>query len=105
MKTFRTAILIAGILVAGLAYNTMAQTYPENEKPVKVKTFKSKDKAYKHELKHELKQETKIRHKDHKVHKHEFKHAAKLHKADAKVHKAKIRPHEKFKAKSIKQKV
>ena len=91
--------------MAGLAYNTVAQTNPENEKPVKVKNFKLKDKVYKHELKHELKQEIKITHKDQKVHKHEFKHSAKLHKADAKVHKAKIRPQEKFKAKSIKQKV
>jgi hypothetical protein len=37
MKTFRTIILIAGILVAGIAFNTVAQPQPDAKAKAEVK--------------------------------------------------------------------
>lgn len=67
MKTFKTVLLITGILVAGMAYNTMAQS-PVNEDVI---VSSKEEKVYKHELKREVKSEV-------KAHKHAGKHDAKF---------------------------
>lgn len=66
MKTFRTIVLIAGILIAGIALNTaVGQSV---EKPAK------ENKAVRKEYKGDLKSQTKIHPKaNSKVAKHEFK--------------------------------
>jgi hypothetical protein len=119
MKTFRTAILIAGILVAGLAYSSVAQTI-DNDKPRRFSVKKEKvrnheSKVHKHELKenkhewkrqHQMKREMKSEHKaGAHAFKHEVKKDAKAFKAEAKVHKAKIRPHDKMKSRKYKEKI
>jgi hypothetical protein len=76
MKNVRIVILVAGILVAGIAFNTVAQTptYALKEKPRKeVKAYvkhKHKMKDHKHKVKPNIKA------KAHKAHK------AKSHKTD-----------------------
>lgn len=66
MKTYRTVLLIAGILVAGLALNiSFAQTTHERDK---------KDKSSKSELKAEVKAHPKVKSKSHK---HEIKEPRK----------------------------
>lgn len=71
MKTFRTLILIAGILIAGLAINTaFAQDAPvDKEIP---KTDKETAKANKESLKAELKHKPHPKEKP-KIHKHRIK--------------------------------
>jgi hypothetical protein len=123
MKTFRTAILIAGVLVAGLAYSSVAQsidsnetnkedrTYTMLEKPGKAHKHEQKHKAkeHKHQLKrertHEFKHEVKAQHKvEARTFKHEMKDDSKSGKAQAKTAKMKIRPHDKMKARKYKAK-
>jgi hypothetical protein len=65
MNNLKTVILIAGILVAGVAFNSVAQENPEKEQ--RLTTVYS----YKHD---------KAKHKLSKPHKNHFKHEAKAHK-------------------------
>jgi hypothetical protein len=124
MKTLRTAILIAGILVAGLAYSSVAQsidsneshkgyrTYAMSEKPGKAHKHEVKRKAkeHKHELereaRYEFKQEAKAQQKvEARAFKGEMKYDSKLRKAEGKTHKAKIRPNDKMKMPKFKEKI
>jgi hypothetical protein len=84
MKTFKTIILITGILVAGLAFNTAfaqaveseVKVKPEKEMKVRVKEAKVNNKETKVQVK-----ECKSHHKAVKVHtKVRPKHKAKAHK-------------------------
>ena len=94
MKTFRTIILIAGILVAGLAFNTaFAQS---SEATVRKETS----------YKQELKKEQKVRPKEKaKVRKAEMKEQQKREmKSDMKAHKALAKREQKVKTKEGKTK-
>jgi len=91
MKTFRTILLIAGILVAGLALNTsFAQTSHERDK---------KDKSTKSELKAEKKAHPMLKSKSHKheikeQRKHEQKSEMKAQKSIHKKQKARAKASE-----------
>jgi hypothetical protein len=75
MKKLRTIIIICGILVAGVAFSSVAQEKPE------------KNKAHKeHSLKHE-----KHKNKDHK----KFKGDRKAHKGEMKARKGEMKSHKK----------
>jgi hypothetical protein len=105
MRTFRTIILLTGIIVAGLAMNTaLAQTTHKHkiikeeakahkEAKSKAKLNHNKDKQYKHELKAEIKSHKQL----HKDHKYESKAVLKegdlkrSQKQDMKAHKLKIK--------------
>lgn len=79
MKTFKIVVLITGILVAGMAFNTMAQTAPQHQTEQLVEISKVDKHEYKHQ-KHAL-----------KVHKHEFKQHKHRDKMEMKVHKNRIK--------------
>jgi len=120
MKHFRTAILIAGILVAGLAYSSVAQTTDDvfvkkeqlrkhTEKSLK-HDLKRISKLQKHELKrdlkHKIKKAEKMNHKaEARAFKGELKQEAAIRKVEEKVHKAKLHPHDKFKDRKYKEKL
>jgi hypothetical protein len=74
MKNFRTIILIAGILIAGMAFKSVAQGSSTNDSKPENKTYT-------------LQHDRQDKHKDHKVHKMKVKpknkHKHKL-KAEAK---------------------
>jgi hypothetical protein len=66
MKTFRAIILIAGILVAGIAFNTVAKTNPVNEKRADAanETHFNKDKKHQHKVKeHKMEVKPDAKHK------------------------------------------
>jgi hypothetical protein len=87
MKNLRAIILIAGILVAGIAFNTVAQTSdkmkPANEqREFKQAKHKHKNKDYKMHKDFKMHKDYKIKHKPHdKIHKD--KHKDKNKKARA----------------------
>ena len=77
MKTFRTFLLIAGIVVAGLAWNTaVAQDVPPNKEMAK--SNKEVTKSDKESLKAELKQKGYPKEKS-KIGKHRIKKEHKYH--------------------------
>jgi hypothetical protein len=86
MKTLRTIILLTGILVAGLAYTTVAQTVPETNTNERVESVvfsndKNKDKADK--VKGNVKAKTE-KEKSKSEHKHAKHDKDKAHKERAK---------------------
>jgi hypothetical protein len=91
MKTFKTVLLITGILVAGLAFNTVAQSTSALDhdeiygagKTIALHEGKAARKEYKREGKamaKNNKREYKSRKHDHKDHKHEHKAAKRSFK-------------------------
>jgi sortase (surface protein transpeptidase) len=72
MKKFRTIILIAGILIAGMAFKSVAQVSPGNDSKAENETYtlqhdKHKDKHKEHKMKAKPKDK----------HKHKLKAEAK----------------------------
>jgi hypothetical protein len=110
MKTFRTIIIIVGILVAGAAFNTtFAQDLNDNQeetlfayraKDAKIKHKDHSDKAHRHALKSELKAYKYESRADRKSEmKADFKggkHKMKAHKGE---HKAGLKRNKSFKHK------
>jgi hypothetical protein len=81
MKTFKTALLITGILVAGLAFNSVAQT-TEKEAPLE-EVYSYKHDKHKHKSgKHKAKAKPHAKHN--KIHKNKSK---RLLKAKARLNK------------------
>lgn len=80
MNNLKTVMLIAGILVAGVAFNSVAQKSQKNEESLEVlysyKHDKAKHKAFKNHHKTHLKHGAKA----HKMAKHINRHKAYKHK-------------------------
>jgi hypothetical protein len=82
MNNLKTIILIAGILVAGVAFNSVAQKNTENEQPLTTLYSYKQDKA-KHKLAKPYKNHIKHGVKAHKMNKHVNRHKAYKYKVKA----------------------
>jgi Ni/Co efflux regulator RcnB len=86
MKAVKTILLLTGILVAGLAFNSMAQV-PEKEKSDKI-SYAFNDDKHKNKDRHKNKDKNKNKHKN-KAHKEKTAHHANKDKHKAFKSKAK----------------